>query len=51
MLFDVNGPDDAKEILDTCGRCHYPHQWRYAIADDPLVSHHDIAISHNALPT
>lgn len=38
---------DAKQVLDTCGRCHYLHEWRFAIDDDPLVSHHDIAVSRN----
>ena len=25
---------DAKGALDSCGRCHYLHEWRYAIADE-----------------
>ena len=38
---------DATQVLESCGRCHYLHDWKYAIDDDPLVSHHDIAISRN----
>jgi len=38
---------DAKQVLDSCGRCHYIHEWRFAIGDDPLVGHHDIAVSRN----
>jgi len=38
---------DASGVLATCGRCHYLHDWRYAIADDPRVSFHDIAVSLN----
>jgi tetratricopeptide (TPR) repeat protein len=38
---------DARGILDSCGRCHYKHDWRYAIDDDPRVPFRDIAISRN----
>jgi len=38
---------DAKGVLDSCGRCHYLHEWRYAIADDPRVPYADIAVSLN----
>ncbi|MFQ5844352.1 MAG: HEAT repeat domain-containing protein, partial [Planctomycetota bacterium] len=38
---------DARQQLDSCGRCHYLHDWRYAIDDDPRVSHYDIAVTMN----
>jgi len=38
---------DAKAVLLSCGRCHYMHEWRYAIDDDPRVGYLDIAISEN----
>jgi len=38
---------NAVEVAESCGRCHYMHEWRYAIADDPRVGHHDIAMSWN----
>jgi hypothetical protein len=38
---------DATQVLETCARCHYLHEWRFAIDDDPRVTHHDIAMSRN----
>src|SRR5262245_58369991 len=38
---------DAKGVLESCGRCHYKHIWRYAIDEDPRVGFNDIAISQN----
>jgi len=38
---------DARGILASCGRCHYKHDWRYAIDDDPRVPFSEIAISRN----
>jgi hypothetical protein len=37
----------ARELLESCGRCHYIHEWRYAIDDDPRVGFHDIAVTRN----
>jgi hypothetical protein len=38
---------DARGVLESCGRCHYIHDWRYAIDDDPRVGYLDIALSMN----
>jgi len=38
---------DAKGVLESCGRCHYKHIWRYAIDEDPRVGFNEIAISQN----
>jgi len=38
---------DAKAVLESCGRCHYVHEWVYAIDDDPRVGYDDIALSVN----
>ncbi len=38
---------DAKDLSESCGRCHYVHEWRYAIDDDPRVGHHEIAVTRN----
>jgi hypothetical protein len=35
----------AKEVLHSCGRCHYTHKWMYAIDSDPRVGHEQIAVS------
>jgi hypothetical protein len=45
----VHPEDDynATQVVETCGRCHYMHEWRFAIDDDPRVTHHDIAMSRN----
>jgi len=37
----------AREVLDSCGRCHYTHEWYYAIDADPRVGHEQIAVSLN----
>ena len=38
---------NAREVLATCGRCHYKHGWRYAIDDDPRIGFNEIAVSQN----
>lgn len=38
---------DARGVLESCGRCHYKHIWRYAIDEDPRVGFNEIAISQN----
>lgn len=38
---------DAKGVMDLCGRCHFLHEWRFAIDDDPRVPHADIALTRN----
>jgi len=38
---------DAQGVLESCGRCHYAHEWVYAIDDDPRVGFEDIAIGLN----
>jgi predicted CXXCH cytochrome family protein len=38
---------NAAQVLATCGRCHYKHEWRYAIDDDPRVGFNEIAVSQN----
>jgi cytochrome c554/c'-like protein/doubled CXXCH motif protein len=37
----------APQVMESCGRCHFLHEWRAAIDDDPRVGHSDIAISRN----
>ncbi len=38
---------DPQQISASCGRCHYSHAWRFAIDDDPLVGHEEIAVTLN----
>jgi hypothetical protein len=38
---------NAREVLATCGRCDYKHEWRYAIDDDPRIGFNEIAVSQN----
>lgn len=38
---------DAQQVADSCGRCHYLHEWRYAVPSDARVGHNDIAVSRN----
>ncbi len=38
---------DARRQLEACGRCHFLHEWRYAIAHDPRVGYEDIATTLN----
>lgn len=38
---------DPRTVNESCGRCHYLHEWRYAISDDPRVGHDQIAMSRN----
>jgi len=38
---------DAQGVLESCGRCHYVHEWVYAIDDDPRVGFEDIAFGIN----
>jgi hypothetical protein len=38
---------DAHGVLESCGRCHYAHEWVYAIDDDPRVGYDDIALGLN----
>lgn len=38
---------DAPGVAATCGRCHYLHEWRYAIDDDPRVGYREIAVTLN----
>jgi len=37
----------APGVLASCGRCHYKHDWRYAIDEDPRVGFQEIAITRN----
>ncbi len=37
----------APGVLASCGRCHYKHDWRYAIDENPRVGFQEIAISRN----
>jgi predicted CXXCH cytochrome family protein len=46
-LFQPAADLDAKGVLASCGRCHYRHEWRFAIDDDPRVPFSEIAISRN----
>lgn len=38
---------DARQVAESCGRCHYLHEWRYALDPDPTVGHHEIAVSRH----
>ncbi len=38
---------DARQIHESCGRCHYMHEWRYAIDADPRVGYPEISVSQN----
>lgn len=38
---------DPQEQSDSCGRCHYLHEWRFPIDPDPRTPHHALATSQN----
>lgn len=38
---------DPRQIHESCGRCHYMHEWRYAIDADPRVGYPEISVSQN----
>jgi len=37
----------AREVLGSCGRCHYSQERRYAIGDDPGAAYTEFAVSAN----
>lgn len=38
---------DAQGVLDTCGRCHYAHSWRFAINESAKTPYWDLAVPQN----
>lgn len=38
---------EPAQQTELCERCHYRHEWRYAIDPDPRVPHHQLATSLN----
>jgi len=46
-LVDPKRDLDARQVLDSCGRCHYLHEWDFAIDADPRVGWDQIATSFN----
>ncbi|MEM8885466.1 MAG: multiheme c-type cytochrome [Planctomycetota bacterium] len=38
---------DAEPVLQSCGRCHYVHRWKYAIDADPRIGFEEISMTLN----